>query len=42
VPDGDNITITELLNMRSGLHNYSELIPFNRILDDDPLWVWQP
>jgi D-alanyl-D-alanine carboxypeptidase len=42
VPNGENITITQLLNMRSGLHNYSELIPFNRILDDDPQKVWQP
>jgi D-alanyl-D-alanine carboxypeptidase len=42
VPNGENITITQLLNMRSGLHNYSELIPFNRILDDDPHKVWQP
>ena len=42
VPNGENITITQLLNMRSGLHNYSELISFNRILDEDPQKVWQP
>ena len=42
VPNGENITITQLLNMRSGLHNYSELIPFNRTLDEDPQKVWQP
>jgi len=42
VPNGENTTITELLNMRSGLHNYSELVTFNRMLDDDPARVWQP
>ena len=42
VPNGENITIAQLLNMRSGLHNYSELISFNRILDEDPQKVWQP
>lgn len=42
VPNGENITIAQLLNMRSGLHNYSELISFNRILDQDPQKVWQP
>ena len=42
VPNGDNITIAQLLDMRSGLHSYSELIPFNRILDEDPGKVWQP
>ncbi len=42
VPNGENITITQLLNMRSGLHNYSELVSFNRMLDEDPQRAWQP
>jgi D-alanyl-D-alanine carboxypeptidase len=42
VPNGDNITITQLLDMRSGLHNYSELTSFNRVLDEDPQKVWRP
>jgi D-alanyl-D-alanine carboxypeptidase len=42
VPDGDRITIAQLLDMRSGLHNYSELESFNKVLDDDPTRVWQP
>jgi len=42
VPNGDNISITHLLNMRSGLFNYSELEEFNRILDEQPGKVWDP
>ncbi|WP_155368952.1 serine hydrolase domain-containing protein [Catellatospora vulcania] len=42
VPDGDNITITQLLDMRSGLYNYSEDEQFNAQLDNDPTRVWKP
>jgi len=42
VPNGDNITIEQLLTMRSGLFSYSELESFNQILDDDPERVWRP
>ncbi|GAB4052758.1 serine hydrolase domain-containing protein [Catellatospora paridis] len=42
VPDGDAITIAQLLNMRSGLYNYSEDEQFNAQLDSDPLRVWKP
>lgn len=42
VPDGDNITITQLLDMRSGLYNYSEDEQFNAQLDNDPTKVWKP
>ncbi|WP_212831759.1 serine hydrolase [Catellatospora sp. TT07R-123] len=42
VPDGDNITITQLLDMRSGLYNYSEDEQFNARLDNDPGYVWKP
>ena len=40
VPNGNNITITQLLNMRSGLFNYSETVELNQILDSQPLKVW--
>ncbi|GEL16200.1 serine hydrolase domain-containing protein [Pseudonocardia asaccharolytica] len=42
VPNGKNITLTQLLNMRSGLYNYSESLEFNQSLDDDPAKVWTP
>lgn len=42
VPNGDAITVEQLLTMRSGLFNYSDLESFNQILDDDPQRVWQP
>lgn len=42
VPNGDDITIEQLLDMRSGLFNYSELESFNDILDNDPARVWDP
>ena len=42
VPNGDNITIAQLLDMRSGLATYTNLEWFNAILDDDPTRVWDP
>lgn len=42
VPGGAAITIEQMLGMRSGLFNYSELESFNRTLDEDPTKVWQP
>ncbi|GIF89538.1 serine hydrolase domain-containing protein [Catellatospora chokoriensis] len=42
VPDGDAITIAQLLDMRSGLYNYSEDEQFNAQLDSDPRRVWKP
>ncbi|MBV1850730.1 serine hydrolase domain-containing protein [Catellatospora tritici] len=42
VPNGDNITIAQLLEMRSGLYNYSEDEQFNARIDNDPGYVWQP
>ncbi|TSD93427.1 beta-lactamase family protein [Skermania sp. ID1734] len=41
-PNGQNITIRELLDMRSGLFSYTEDEDFNRTLDDDPGHVWDP
>jgi D-alanyl-D-alanine carboxypeptidase len=42
VPGGDHITIVELLNMRSGLYNYTETRELNEIGDSDPQKVWNP
>jgi D-alanyl-D-alanine carboxypeptidase len=40
VPDGDNITISELLKMRSGLFNYTSAPELAESLDHDPTRVW--
>ena len=40
VPNGDHITIEQLLTMRSGLFNYSSMPQFNQALDDAPQKVW--
>lgn len=42
VPNGDSITIEMLLNMSSGLFNYSTTYAMNAILDAEPLKAWQP
>lgn len=42
VPDGDKITITELLNMRSGLYTYDDDPDFWTVLERDPTKVWSP
>lgn len=42
VPNGENITIAQLLNMRSGLYNYSETLTLNEALDNEPDRVWAP
>lgn len=42
VPNGDNITIDQLLTMRSGLYNYTETLDLNSAMDTDPQRVWQP
>jgi D-alanyl-D-alanine carboxypeptidase len=42
VPNGDAITIEMLLNMRSGLFNYSTTYAMNSTLDAEPLKAWQP
>jgi D-alanyl-D-alanine carboxypeptidase len=40
VPNGANITLTQLLNMRSGLYNYSESLELNQGMDDNPKRIW--
>src|SRR5262249_6489082 len=42
VPGGRDITLTQLLTMRSGLYNYAESAAFSRALDDDPSKIWSP
>ena len=42
VPNGDRITIAELLEMRSGLYNYSNAPEVSASLDRDPTRVWSP
>jgi D-alanyl-D-alanine carboxypeptidase len=42
VPNGDHITIAELLDMRSGLYNYTETRELNETGDNNPQKVWSP
>lgn len=42
VPNGDNITISELLKMRSGLYNYTSAPEVGESLDRHPTRVWTP
>ena len=42
VPNGDNITISELLKMRSGLFNYTFAPELAESLDHDPARIWTP
>jgi D-alanyl-D-alanine carboxypeptidase len=40
VPNGDNITIDQLLTMRSGLYNYTDAPELAATVDRDPTKVW--
>jgi CubicO group peptidase (beta-lactamase class C family) len=42
VPNGDHITLAELLEMRSGLYNYTEGPEISASMDHDPAKVWSP
>jgi D-alanyl-D-alanine carboxypeptidase len=42
VPNGDNITIAESLEMRSGLYNYTNDPIISATIDTDPAKVWTP
>ncbi len=42
VPDGENITIAELLKMRSGLYPYTNAPELAAALDADPRRAWTP
>ena len=42
VPNGDKITIADLLKMRSGLYNYTNDPIISETIDTDPAKVWTP
>jgi D-alanyl-D-alanine carboxypeptidase len=42
VPNGGNITIAELLEMRSGLYNYTNAPEVSASIDRDPTRFWSP
>jgi D-alanyl-D-alanine carboxypeptidase len=42
VPNGDKITIAELLEMRSGLYNFTDAPELAATIDRDPAKVWTP
>jgi D-alanyl-D-alanine carboxypeptidase len=42
VPNGDNIIIAQLLEMRSGLYNYTNDPIISATIDTDPTKVWTP
>lgn len=42
VPNGEHITIAQMLDMRSGLFNYSETYELNAGLDETPDREWDP
>ena len=42
VPGGDNITVEQLLKMRTGLYNYTNAQQMATSLDDDPTREWTP
>src|SRR5881227_3895441 len=42
VPNGDNITIAQLLEMRSGLYDYTNDPIISATIDTDPTKVWAP
>ena len=42
VPNGDKITISDLLKMRSGLYNYTSAPELGESLDHAPTRVWTP
>src|SRR6476660_5697358 len=42
VPNGDKITIAQLLEMRSGLYNYTTDPIISATIDTDPAKVWTP
>jgi D-alanyl-D-alanine carboxypeptidase len=42
VPNGDNITLAELLEMRSGLFDYTSDPVMAPFFDNDPTKVWTP
>lgn len=42
VPDGENITVAQLLKMRSGLYGYTADPGLSKVMDTDPAKSWTP
>jgi D-alanyl-D-alanine carboxypeptidase len=42
IPNGDNITVRQMMNMTSGLFNVTEDVGLNAMLDADPQRIWNP
>jgi D-alanyl-D-alanine carboxypeptidase len=42
VPNGENITVAELLKMRSGLYGYTDDPALSAVMDADPQRAWTP
>jgi D-alanyl-D-alanine carboxypeptidase len=42
VPNGNDITVADLLKMRSGLYNYTNAPEFSARMDADPAKAWTP
>jgi D-alanyl-D-alanine carboxypeptidase len=42
VPHGDEITLAQLLEMRSGLYSFTDAPEMSTAMDDDPTRVWTP
>ena len=42
VPNGENITVGQILDMRSGLFSYTDLLEVNETMDDEPGTAWDP
>jgi D-alanyl-D-alanine carboxypeptidase len=42
VPNGDAITLEQMLTMRSGLFNYTETLELNSAMDKEPQRAWKP
>jgi D-alanyl-D-alanine carboxypeptidase len=42
VPNGDTITIAQLLEMRSGLYKYTNAPEMAEFMDNDPTRLWAP
>ena len=42
VPNGPNITVSDLLDVRSGLHNYLDTVGFDTGFNQNPTRVWAP
>lgn len=42
VPNGDAMRVSQLLDMSTGLHNYSSVFALNQVMDGNPARVWEP